>query len=127
MGKQINIGLAGTQFMGKAHSNAWLKVAQFFDIGVKPALHTACSRNATQLSQFANQFKWQHIETSWEKMVAAPDIDLIDICTPNDLHMPIAVAAAKAGKHIVCEKPIARNTQEAHEMYVAAKQAGVVH
>src|SRR3990170_7464148 len=100
MKRQINIGLIGTQFMGKAHSNAWSKVPYFFDTHLMPVLHTACSRNETQRQKFISQYHWQHGESSWEKIVESKDIDLVDICTPNELHMPVTIAAAKAGKHI---------------------------
>ena len=127
MKRQINIGLVGTKFMGKAHSNAWMKAPFFFDTPVTPVLHTACSRNESQRSKFVDQYHWKKGEASWEKVMESKDIDLIDICTPNDLHMPVALAAAGAGKHILCEKPMARNSAEAEEMYRAVKKAGVVH
>jgi predicted dehydrogenase len=127
MKKIVNIGLVGTQFMGKAHSNAWLKVSYFFDTGITPVLNTACSRNDEQRSRFIEQYHWARGEPSWEKMIGSREVDLVDICTPNELHMPIALAAAKAGKHIVCEKPMARNAEEALQMYQAAENAGVVH
>lgn len=127
MKRQINIGLVGTQFMGKAHSNAWMKVSEFFDTPVIPVLHTACSRSEAQRARFVDQYHWRRGEPSWEKMIASREIELVDICTPNDLHMPVAVAAAKAGKHILCEKPMARNAREAEEMYRAVKDAGVIH
>ena len=127
MNKEINIGIVGTRFMGKAHSNAYLQAPRFFDLPAAPVLHTACSRQKESLAQFAHQFGWQQQETSWEKMVADEAIDLVDICTPNNLHLPIALAAAQAGKHILCEKPMARNVEEARRMYAAAQEAGVVH
>jgi predicted dehydrogenase len=127
MKEQVNIGLIGTQFMGKAHSNAWLKVPYFFDTAVTPVLHTACSRSEAQLAHFVDQYHWKRAETSWEKMIESDEIDLVDICTPNELHMPVAIAAAKAGKHILCEKPIARNAEEAEDMYEAAQKAGIIH
>lgn len=127
MKDKINIGLIGTRFMGKAHSNAWMRVSYFFDTPVIPVLHTACSRDEVQRRQFVDQYQWQQGESSWEKVVESADIDLVDICTPNDLHMPVAVAAAKAGKHILCEKPIARNAEEAEQMYDAVQKAGVMH
>jgi predicted dehydrogenase len=127
MKQQINIGLIGTQFMGKAHSNAWLKVPYFFDTPLVPVLHTACSRNEAQRTEFVEQFHWKRGEASWEKMIASDDIDLVDICTPNELHMPVALAAARAGKHILCEKPMARNASEAEEMYQAVQEAGIIH
>ncbi len=127
MGKAINIGMVGTRFMGKAHSNAYLQVPHFFDLPATPVLHTACGRQAASLAHFAKQFGWQQQETSWQKMIADESIDLVDICTPNNLHLPVALAAAKAGKHILCEKPMARTIEEARRMYDAAQQAGVVH
>lgn len=127
MKRQVNIGLVGTQFMGKAHSNAWMKVPFFFDTPLIPVLHTACSRSEAQRAKFVDQYHWKKGEAAWERMIESKDIDLVDICTPNDLHMPIALAAAKAGKHILCEKPMARNAAEAEEMYTAANKAGVVH
>lgn len=127
MKEQVNIGLVGTQFMGKAHSNAWLNVSYFFDTPVSPVLHTACSRHEAQRSEFVHQYHWKHGEPSWEKMIESKEVDLVDICTPNDLHLPVALAAAKAGKHILCEKPMARNLEEAEQMYDAVRKAGVVH
>ena len=113
--------------MGKAHSNAWIKVPSFFNTELTPVLHTACSRDEAQLEEFVTRYHWNHGERSWERLIESEEIDLIDICTPNDLHLPVAVAAANAGKHILCEKPIARNVHEAQEMYDTAKKAGVVH
>lgn len=127
MEREINIGMIGTQFMGRAHSNGWRRVREFFSVPRTPVLHTVCGRNENQRRQLAGQYEWKYDEASWESVVEAKDIDLVDICTPNSLHMPVAVAAAKAGKHILCEKPIARNVQEAEAMYKAVKDAGVVH
>ncbi|MEX1239493.1 MAG: Gfo/Idh/MocA family oxidoreductase [Cyclobacteriaceae bacterium] len=127
MKRYVNIGLVGTQFMGKAHSNAWVKVSRFFDTPVIPVLHTACSRSEAQRATFVDQYHWKRGEPSWEKVIESKEIELVDICTPNDLHMPVAVAAAKSGKHILCEKPMARNAAEAAEMYRVVKEAGVIH
>jgi predicted dehydrogenase len=127
MKREIKIGLIGTQFMGKAHSNAWSKVPYFFDTHLIPSLHTACSRNEAQRQKFVKQYGWGHGESSWERTIASRDVELVDICTPNDLHMPVAVAAAKAGKHILCEKPMARNVREAEEMYDVVRKSGVIH
>jgi predicted dehydrogenase len=113
--------------MGRAHSNAYLTVPHFFDLPAQPVLGAACGRNASDLDAFAEQFGWQSTETSWERLVARDDIDLIDICTPNALHMPIALAAAEAGKHILCEKPLANDAEEARQMLRAAEKAGVKH
>lgn len=127
MGKEINIGIVGTQFMGKAHSNGYLSVPHFFDLENAPVLHTACSRNTDQLSNFSKKYGWQHQANDWKKLVQNNAIDLVDICTPNNLHYPITMEAIAKGKHVLVEKPMAMHTQEAQEMYDAAKDAGVVH
>jgi len=127
MGKEINVGIIGTKFMGRAHSNAFMDVPHFFDLPATPVLRAACGRNRPELEAFARRFGWQTTETSWERMVARDDIDLVDICTSNVTHMPIAVAAAKAGKHVLCEKPIAMNAGEARRMLDAAREADVRH
>jgi predicted dehydrogenase len=125
--RDINVAIIGTQFMGKAHSNAYLKVHHFFDVPAKPVMSVACGVNPDRLRQFAQQFGWRNTETDWKKVIKRDDVDLVDISTPNDSHEPIAVAAAKAGKHLLCEKPIARNATEAKRMYEAAATAGVTH
>ena len=125
--KEINIGIVGAQFMGRAHSNAWFDVAQFYDLPLEPVMMAACDINPAAGKDFANRFGWLSFETSWETLVNRNDIDIIDICTPNHLHMPIAIAAAKAGKHVICEKPAAMNAGEALQMMNAAEEAGVKH
>jgi len=127
MDKTINIGIVGTQFMGRAHSNAWMDVDKFYDLPVRPVMKAACDNVAENLDPFCRRFGWQSHETDWKKLVARDDIDVIDICTSNNVHMPIAVAAAKAGKHIICEKPVAMNTSEARAMLDAAQAAGIKH
>jgi len=127
MSKEIRVGIVGTQFMGRAHTNAYLDVAKFFELPAPPVLRAACDVNVSDLEAFSKRFGWETQETSWEKLVQRDDIDLIDICTPNSTHMPIAVAAAKAGKHILCEKPVAMNANEAQKMLDAARQANVRH
>jgi predicted dehydrogenase len=127
MNKQIRVGLVGASFMGRAHSNAYLKVASAFDLPIWPVRRAACDINAAALDSLAVRYEWQTKETSWEKLIARDDIDLIDICTANDLHMPIAMAAAEAGKHVLCEKPLARNADEARRMWDTARAAGVRH
>ncbi len=121
----IGIGLVGTRFMGRAHSNAYRNVDQFFDLPASPVLQAACGRDEARLTQFARKFGWQHTTTDYEQLVTRPDIDLVDISTSNDTHLEIALAAAKAGKHILCEKPIARNVAEAQQMYDATQATGV--
>ncbi|MGK7393258.1 MAG: Gfo/Idh/MocA family protein [Candidatus Cyclobacteriaceae bacterium M3_2C_046] len=127
MEKKINIGIIGGRFMGKAHTNAWHDVPQFFDLPFQVVLHTACSVDPAADIEFAQRLGWKHFTTSWQEVVAHPDIDVIDICTPNNVHMPIAVAAVQAGKHVICEKPMAMNAAEAKQMKLAAEKAGVVN
>jgi len=127
MGKTVNVGIVGTQFMGRAHSNAWMDVEKFYDLPARPVMKAACDNVAENLGPFCNRFGWQSQETDWKKLVARDDIDVVDICTSNAIHMPIAVAAAKAGKHIICEKPVAMNADEAKAMLDAAEAAGVRH
>lgn len=126
MSDAIRVGIVGTQFMGRAHSNAYQRVGTFFDVAA-PVMRAACDVEPAGLAAFAQRFGWQTTETSWQKLVQRDDIDLIDICTPNALHMPIAVAAAKAGKHVICEKPIAMTAGEARQMFDAARAANVRH
>ncbi|MBN1480578.1 Gfo/Idh/MocA family oxidoreductase [candidate division KSB1 bacterium] len=126
MARKTNVGLIGAAFMGRAHSNGYLDVGYYFDVP-QPVLHTVCDVNQSAAEALAKQYGWQHTESSWEKLVVRDDIDLIDICTSNKSHMPIAVAAAQNGKHIICEKPIAMSAAEAKTMYEAAEEAGVRH
>ena len=127
MSRTVNIGIVGTQFMGRAHSNAWMDVDKFYDLPAMPVMKAACDNVAENLEPFCKRFSWQSRETDWQKLVARDDIDIIDICTSNNVHMPIAVAAAKAGKHIICEKPVAMDANEAKAMLDAAEAAGVHH
>ncbi|MHC4509123.1 MAG: Gfo/Idh/MocA family protein [Planctomycetota bacterium] len=127
MSKTVNIGIVGTQFMGRAHSNAWINVDKFYNLPLRPVMKAACDNVAENLEPFCQRFGWQSRETDWKKLVARDDIDVIDICTSNNMHMPIAVAAAKTGKHVFCEKPVAMNADEARAILDAAKTAGVKH
>lgn len=124
---EMNVAIIGYKFMGKAHSNAWKNVTNFFDVPIKPVLKVACGRTEEAVKEFADRWGWQEVETDWKKVVERDDVDIVDISTPPSLHHPIALAAAKAGKHIFCEKPIALTSSEALEMYEAAEKAGVVH
>ncbi|MEX2171925.1 MAG: Gfo/Idh/MocA family oxidoreductase [Pirellulales bacterium] len=125
--KTINVGLVGYKFMGKAHSNAYLKVDKFFDLDAKPVMKAICGREKEGLAAFAQKFGWESYETSWEKLVARKDIDLIDIGAPGIVHRDIAVAAAENGKHVFCEKPLAFTLKDAREMLAAVRKAGVKH
>lgn len=125
--KELGVALIGYKFMGKAHSNAWANVSHFFDLDVKPVTKVVCGQHEQPLAEFAARWGWQEIETDWRKVVARDDIDIVDIAAPPWVHRDMAVAAAAAGKHIFCEKPIALSLQQAEEMLEAAERAGVVH
>lgn len=127
MSQTINVGLVGYKFMGRAHSNAYRQVARFFpDVALRPALKAICGRDEAAVRAAAEQLGWEEVETDWRALVARDDIGLIDISTPGDTHAPIALAAAAAGKHIFCEKPLANTLAEARQMAEAVAQAGVV-
>jgi len=123
--KPLNIGMIGYGFMGRAHSNAWRKVGNFFDLEYQPVLKAVAARNKAKAGEFAARWGYESIETDWRDLVARDDIDAIDICVPNDLHMEIAIAAAKAGKMVLCEKPLSRTTKEGEKMVAAIEKAGV--
>jgi predicted dehydrogenase len=125
MSKPLNIGLTGYGFMGKAHSNAYCRVNNFFDLEYKPVLKAVCARNQDRAQAFADTWGYESVETDWKKLLARKDIDAVDICTPNNLHKEIAIAAAQAGKMILCEKPLAMNPAEGEEMIAAVEKAGV--
>ena len=127
MTKTMNVAMIGTKFMGKAHSNAWTNAPHFFEMGIHPVLKVACGQDKQALEKFAETWGWEETETDWHKLIDRKDIDIIDIGVPQYLHHDIAVAAAKAGKHIFCEKPLAMSGAEAQEMLDAVKAAGVVH
>jgi predicted dehydrogenase len=126
MKKQLRIGLIGTGFMGRTHSNGYNRVPNFFpELEYTPVLKAVCSRDAVKVQAFADQWGYESIETDWRKLIARDDIDAVDICTPNDTHAEIAIAAAKAGKMILCEKPLSRNLKEGEAMVKAIEKAGV--
>ena len=125
--KTINVGLVGYKFMGKAHSNAYATVAKFFDVVPQPVMKAVCGRNEAELAEFAQRFGWESYETDWQKLVARKDVDVVDIAAPGNVHRDIAVAAAEAGKHVFCEKPLAPSLSQAREMLAAVRKAGVVN
>jgi predicted dehydrogenase len=127
MSKQLRVAIIGYKFMGKAHSNAWLQAGRFFNIESQPVLKVACGRDQQSLQDFAERWGWEHTETDWHKVIDREDIDVVDISLPQQLHCEVAIAAAKAGKHIFCEKPLALTVAEAQEMVDAVQQAGVKH
>ena len=123
--KSLNIGLVGYGFMGRTHSNAFLQAPRYFSLPMKPVLKAICSRNTDRATAFAANWGYESIETDWRKLVERKDIDLIDIASPNDTHQEIAVAAAKAGKMVMCEKPLGRSAAEAQAMVDAVEAAKV--
>ena len=123
--KKLNIGLIGYGFMGRAHSNAYRKVNQFFTLDYQPVLKAACARKADKINAFAANWGWESVETDWRKLVERKDIDVIDIGSPNNTHKDIAIAAAEAGKMVLCEKPLAMNAAEGLAMTEAIEKAGV--
>lgn len=124
--KRVNVGLIGYQFMGKAHSNAYRQVGRFFpELPVEVVMHTVCGRNEPKVRAAAEEYGWTNVETDWRKVVENPEIDVIDISTPGNLHAEIAIAAAKAGKAVFCEKPIGNTLAEAEAMAAAVREAGV--
>jgi predicted dehydrogenase len=127
MAGTIGVGLVGYKFMGKSHSNAYRQVASFFpDVALRPEMKALCGRDEAGVKAAAEQFGWQGYETDWRKLVARDDIGLVDVSTPGDSHAEISIAAAKNGKHVFCEKPLANTLAEARQMVDAVKQAGVV-
>src|SRR5436305_5284501 len=125
MAKPMNIGMIGYGFMGKAHSNAFTQAGHFFDLPYQPVLKAVCARSADKVKPFADKWGYESIETDWRKLLDRKDIDCVDICTPNNLHAEIAIAAAQAGKMILCEKPLAMNGPEALKMVHAVEKAKV--
>src|SRR4051812_46111639 len=122
MPKPLNIGLIGYGFMGRAHSNAYRQVNKFFKLEHQPVLKAACARNEAKIKEFAANWGWESYETDWRKLIARKDIDLIDIGSPNNTHHDIVIAAAEAGKIVLCEKPLAMNVAEATAMTQAVEK-----
>lgn len=119
--------MIGYKFMGKAHSNAWRQAPHFFDLPARPVLHTICGRNAGGVREAADALGWENTATDWRAVVENPEIDVVDIVTGNDTHAEMAIAAMRAGKAVLCEKPLAMDAKQAHEMLDIARETGVVH
>jgi predicted dehydrogenase len=122
--KDLNIGMVGYGFMGRTHSNAFSQVNHFFDLPYRPVLKAVCARNTARAEAFAAKWGYRSVVSDWRELVQSPDIDLIDIASPNDTHAEIAIAAAQAGKMVMCEKPLGRNGAEAEAMVKAVEAAG---
>ena len=126
--KTLNVGLVGYRFMGKAHSNAYRQVGKFFpELETVPVLKALCGRDEAGLRDATELLGWESYETDWRTLIARPDIDVIDIATPGNMHAEIAIAAAKAGKHVLCEKPLGNSADQAKAMLDAVVEAGVLH
>ena len=125
--KPLNIGLVGYGLMGRAHSNAFRQVSQFFSLDHRPVLKAVCGRDGAKTKAFAENWGYESVETDWKKLIARDDIDLIDIAATNNVHAEIAIAAAKAGKMILCEKPLAMNPAESLQMVKAVEKAKVAN
>lgn len=124
--RKINVALIGYQFMGKAHSNAYRQVARFFDdLEVEPVLKVICGRNEENVRKAAQKYGWEDYDTSWERVVERKDVDLVDVSVPGNMHAPIAIAAANAGKMVLCEKPLANTLAEARQMHEAVQKNNV--
>jgi predicted dehydrogenase len=123
--KTLNVGLVGYGFMARAHSNAFRQAPQFFDLPYEPVLKAVAARNTDRVKKFADNWGYQSVESDWRTMVNRKDIDLVDIAAPNDTHAEIAIAAARAGKIVMCEKPLARTAAEGERMVAAVEAAGV--
>lgn len=125
--KEVRVGMIGYKFMGKAHSHAYKDLPMFFPQAVKPVMKAVCGRDEQGVAQAREQFGWEESETDYRKLIGRSDIDLIDVNAPSNAHKEIVLAAAKAGKHIFCEKPLALSLADSREMLEAVEQAGVIH
>jgi predicted dehydrogenase len=124
---EINVALIGYAFMGRAHSSAYRQVGPFFSPRLRPRMKVLCGRTASDVERAARQLGWDEVATDWRQVVRRPDIHLVDVSTPGDSHAEIAIAAAEAGKAVICEKPLANTVQEAEAMLAAVRKARVPH
>src|SRR5438105_15896952 len=122
-GSTVRVGMIGYAFMGAAHSQAWRTVNRVFDLPVRARMVAVCGRDATAVAAAADRLGWEESLTDWRALIRREDIDLVDICAPGDAHAEIAVAALAAGKHVLCEKPLANTADEARDMVAAADRA----
>ncbi|HST81840.1 MAG TPA: Gfo/Idh/MocA family oxidoreductase [Kineosporiaceae bacterium] len=122
----LGVGMIGYAFMGSAHSQAWRSAGHFFDLPLTPRLNVLCGRDPVATAAAADRLGWSGIETDWRRVLERDDVQVVDICTPGDTHAEIAIAALEAGKHVLCEKPLANSVAEA-ELMVAAAEAAKAH
>ena len=123
MSDVLRVGMVGYAFMGAVHAHAWRNAHRFFDLPLIPALTVVAGRNPEAVSAAAERLGFASVETDWRRLIERDDVDLIDICTPGDCHAEIAIAALQAGKHVLCEKPLANTVEEAEQMAAAARAA----
>jgi predicted dehydrogenase len=127
MAKKLNVGMIGYGFMGRTHSNAYRRLTNFFDSAFEPVMKIACGLEPAVAEAFAKQWGYESFCTDWKQVLERKDVDIVDICVPNNMHAEIAIAAAKAGKMIICEKPLALNAAQAKTMVQAVEKAGVAN
>ena len=125
LGDELAVGMVGHAFMGAAHSQAWRNAPRFFDLPLHPRMTAVAGRDAGRVADAADRLGWESTETSWQALVARDDIDLVDVCTPGHTHAEIAIAALEAGKHVLCEKPLANTVEEAEAMTRVAEKAAI--
>jgi len=124
--KELRIGLIGCGLMGRTHTNGYKRIGDFFpELEYRPVLKAVCSRSKDKVQKFADQWGYESTETDWKAIIARDDVDAVDICAPNNMHAEISIAAAEAGKMVLCEKPLARTLAEAKPMVDAIEKAGV--
>src|SRR5215210_6593648 len=123
MTRTLGVGLIGYAFMGAAHSQAWRTAPHFFDLPLRPELTVLAGRDAARVAEAADRLGWSSTETDWHRVIERDDVQLVDVCTPGDTHAEIAIAALEAGKHVLCEKPLANTVAEAEAMTEAAERA----
>jgi predicted dehydrogenase len=119
----LGIGMVGYAFMGAAHSQAWRTAARFFDLPLRPDMAVLCGRDEAKAAAAAEKLGWRSVETDWKALLTRDDVALVDVCSPGDTHADIAIAALDAGKHVLCEKPLANTVEEARTMAAAAARA----
>jgi predicted dehydrogenase len=125
---EINVALIGHRFMGKAHSNAYRQVRRFFPGKLMPRMKVLCGKACREeLEETARLYGWEEFDCEWERVIEREDIDVVDVSTPGYLHHPMVIAAAQAGKHVICEKPLANSLAQAKDMLKAVEKAGVLH
>ncbi|WP_166176861.1 Gfo/Idh/MocA family protein [Rubrobacter tropicus] len=124
---EIGVGLVGYKFMGRTHSNAYRQLPRFFDVDPAPRMTAICGRDEAGVRDAANTLGWESYETDYRRLIDRDDIGLVDVSTPGNTHRDVVIAALEAGKHVICEKPLANTLDEAKEMLAAARDAGTVN